>query len=106
MELHLGRAPDMEFDLESGPGIKGDEPIPEEDDAVDTVTCCANVSLVALFCILLGVAVLAYANLPFRPALALTAVAVTICLVLMLAITAARDRYIGKRMADNLGAQN
>lgn len=31
----------MEFDLESGPGIKGDEPIPEEDDAVDTVTCCA-----------------------------------------------------------------
>jgi hypothetical protein len=34
-------APDMEFDLESGPGIKGDEPIPEEDDAVDTVTCCA-----------------------------------------------------------------
>ena len=65
-----------------------------------------NVSLVALFCILLGVAVLAYANLPFGPAVALTAVAVTISLVLMLAITAARDRYIGKRVADNVGAQN
>ncbi|CAL4961226.1 unnamed protein product [Urochloa decumbens] len=108
MELYLGRdiVPDMELDLEKGLEINGPDADPEDAEPVDAVTCCANVSLLVLFCVLAIVAVLAFTNMPLGPALGLTGVVVTVFLVLMLVITAARDRYVGKQMADNVGSPN
>ncbi|CAO2197488.1 unnamed protein product [Urochloa humidicola] len=108
MKLYLGRdpIPDMDLDLEKGLEINGSEADPEDAKPIDAVTCCANVSLLVLCCIFGIVAVLAFTNMPLGPALGLTGVVVTIFLVLMLVITAARDRYIGKQMADNVGAPN